>query len=114
MTKALFSDLSLSNKQLVYDVRSMMNSVSDEVLIQTLVALANRSETCSHLKEMKVPVLLICGQDDLITPPLKSLAMKQKFPNSTMQIIPNAGHLSNMENSSCFNKVVTDFIKESF
>jgi pimeloyl-ACP methyl ester carboxylesterase len=114
MTKALFSDSSLSNKQLVNDVHAMMYSVSDEVLIQTLMALANRSETCSHLKEMNVPVLLLCGQNDQITPPHKSLYMQQQIPNSKLHIIPQAGHLSNMENSDYFNTVVGDFIKENF
>lgn len=110
--KKLFSPLSYS-KQIdeIALVREMIIKTSKPSLYNTLYALAARKETCSKLNEIKVPVLIMVGKEDEITPPDVALSMHKKIKSSTIQIIDHAGHLSNMENPDQFNEQLKKFLK---
>jgi pimeloyl-ACP methyl ester carboxylesterase len=88
----------------------MILKTSKQSLTKTLHALAERAETCTKLHEIKVPVLIMVGKEDEITPPEVALAMHEKIKGSTIQIIEHAGHLSNMENSKEFNNQISGFL----
>lgn len=109
--KKLFAPISFS-KQIVEIaiVREMILKTPIQSLVKTLYALTQRTETCFKLHKIKVPVLIIVGKEDEITPPEVALAMHEKIKDSTIQIIEHAGHLSNMENSKDFNKQLTAFL----
>ncbi|MBI2429357.1 MAG: hypothetical protein HYV29_11300 [Ignavibacteriales bacterium] len=46
----------------------------------------------------------------MLTPPAASQSMHEKIPGSELHIIPNAAHLSNMENPEEFNKHLIEFV----
>lgn len=109
--KKLFAPISILEQiEEITKVREMIMNTSIQSLIKTLQALAERAETCSRLHEIKVPVLIMVGKEDEITPPDVAMAMYEKIKGSTIQIIEHAGHLSNMENSKEFNKQLTAFL----
>lgn len=91
--------------------REMIVKTSKQSLYNTLHALAGRKETCSKLKNIKVPVLILVGKEDKITPPEAASAMHEKITNSSLHVISNAGHLSNMENPDEFNNQLKKFVK---
>ena len=74
-------------------------------------ALAVRKETCSRLPLIKIPVLILVGIDDKITPLSAAKAMHVSIPGSELAIIEHAGHLSNMENPYEFNYLIKKFIE---
>lgn len=92
-----------SRKEEILAVRKMIRGTSEESLTLTMNALANREETCSKLSKIKVPVLIMVGKEDKITPLSDSEWMQKKIINSFLKIIENAGHLSNLENPKDFN-----------
>lgn len=109
--KKLFAQISFSKQiEEIALVREMIMKTSKPSLIKTLHALAERKETCNRLQEIKVPVLIMVGKEDEITPPDIALALHDKIKNSTIQIIDNAGHLCNMENPEQFNDQLTGFL----
>jgi len=55
-------------------------------------------------------VLILVGKEDEITPPEVALLMHEKIKGSTLHIIEQAGHLSNIENSDEFNEHLIKFI----
>ena len=57
-----------------------------------------------------VPTLIVCGEYDRLTPPGVSEEMHRKIPGSEYALIEDAGHLTNIENPTRFNKVVLDFL----
>ena len=91
-------------------VKEMIVNTSKESLYKSLNALANRKETCSKLAEIKVPVLILVGVEDKITPPEAAIAMQEKIKNPSLHIISNAGHLSNLENQEEFNSALKKFV----
>jgi 3-oxoadipate enol-lactonase len=58
-----------------------------------------------------VPALVLCGDEDRPTPPDLSRELRAMIAGSQLVIIPNAGHLTNLEQPNAFNGVVGDFIK---
>jgi 3-oxoadipate enol-lactonase len=61
-------------------------------------------------KSIKVPTLVICGADDTVTPPEMSDYMVDNIPGARLSMIPDAGHLSNIEKPAEFNQAMMDFL----
>ncbi len=109
--KNLFAAGSLTTKKdEIATIREIIRNASVESLSQTLLALAGREETCSKLPEISVPVLIMVGKEDKLTPPSASQSMHEKINGSVLSIIDQAGHLSNMENPVDFNAQLLDFM----
>jgi pimeloyl-ACP methyl ester carboxylesterase len=91
-------------------IRSTIENSSPVAVAGTLMALAARTDTTSSLYTIKVPALILVGQHDNLTPPSASHAMKEKIPNAELHVIPNAAHMSNLENVDEFNKYLVNFL----
>lgn len=109
--KSVFHKNSLNDKkELVAQLRSVVFLNSKHIIKQGLAALAERSETCSILKEITIPTLIICGREDEVTPLAQSESMHASIKGSELKIIENAGHVSNLEQPEEFNKHLNDFL----
>lgn len=93
----------------IASVKKMILKTSRQSLYKTLLALYVREETCNILKKIKVPVLILVGDEDKITPPETAKFMHERIQNSTLHIVKHAGHLSNLENPEEFNDQLTTF-----
>jgi pimeloyl-ACP methyl ester carboxylesterase len=71
-----------------------------------------RNETCSRIHEIKVPVLILVGEGDVITPPDAAMKMHEKITSSDLVILPLAGHVSNLENPTEFNHQINVFLSK--
>jgi 3-oxoadipate enol-lactonase len=68
--KNLFAPASFQSQQeSVKFIHETILSTSAEVVCRTLLALANRKESCSALPMIKIPVRVIVGEKDKVTPP---------------------------------------------
>jgi 3-oxoadipate enol-lactonase len=113
--KNLFAQVSFkTKKQEIALVKKMIINTSEQSLASTLLALSIRKDTCMTLNGIKVPVLIIVGKEDKITPVSASQLMHEKIKNSILCIIENAGHLSNMENPEEFNTGLIKFISSVY
>jgi pimeloyl-ACP methyl ester carboxylesterase len=61
------------------------------------------------LPTIKVPTLLIWGDDDKRSPVTASEKMRDEIPGSRLVVIQGAGHVSNMEQPERFNAEVRNF-----
>lgn len=108
--KKLFAPESFTtNSKEVDKAREMISTTSKQSLYNTLHALAKRKETCSKLPVIKVPVLILVGKEDIITPPEAAHSMHEKIKDSYLHIINHAGHLSNLEKPGEFNEQLKTF-----
>jgi pimeloyl-ACP methyl ester carboxylesterase len=113
--KNLFAAESFNiKKDEIIFVREMILKTSPDSVCNTLNALAQRNETCSALKDIKIPVLILVGSEDKITPPAASQLMHEKIEGSQMHIIEHAGHVSNIENPGDFNKHLKNLLDTIF
>jgi 3-oxoadipate enol-lactonase len=113
IAKLFGPDTIREKKPVIEEVRQMMNSARPQAVIAALKALAGRSETCNALKDLRIPALILCGKDDGITPPSQSELMNNALSGSTMHTIPQAGHLSNLEQTEEFNRHLLEFIRKN-
>ena len=111
--KNFFASVSfIKKKDVIAGVREIMIGTTEKSVIRTLLALSNRKETCTTLWKIKVPVLILVGEEDKITPPEAAQFMHEEINGSVMSVIENAGHLSNLENPDQFNQQLKRFLKK--
>lgn len=109
--KSVFHKDSLVNKkEMVKNLGKMVNANSAQIISQGLLALAQRSETCSSLSAVKVPTLIICGKEVELTPVAESEKMHKSIMGSTLRLIEDAGHVSNLEQPEEFNRQLEEFL----
>ncbi len=109
--KKLFCNESTNNSiPEIEIVREMIAGTSKQSLCSTLLALSAREETCSVLARIKMPTLILVGEDDEITPPDTARFMHEKIKKSTLHIIKQAGHLCNIEKPDEFNNQLKKFL----
>jgi pimeloyl-ACP methyl ester carboxylesterase len=69
-------------------------------------------DTRPLLLRMAVPTLVLWGADDQRSPLYVANQLHTAIPGAELAIIPNAGHLSNMEQPDVFNAHVRRFCRE--
>lgn len=107
-----FSPKSLESKpQAVSLIRKLIARTSPLGIAGTLIALAARSDTTSALDRLKLPVLILVGEKDGVTPVSSAQSMHRRIPGSRLEIIPEAAHLSNLENPELFNRHLLEFLR---
>ena len=67
--------------------------------------------TFDRLSEIKCPTLIMVGEHDHGTPPHMARSMKEKMLGAQFHEIPNAGHISNIEQPEIFNQYLMDFYR---
>lgn len=80
-------------------------------IVGDLMAMEERPDSTSLLSTISVPTLVLAGEEDLASPPEEVESMANQIPGSTFVRIPQAGHLSNMENPVAFNAAILSFLK---
>jgi pimeloyl-ACP methyl ester carboxylesterase len=91
-------------------VRAMMASVPVEGMVGALTAMMARPDSTPTLATIDVPALIVVGEDDAPTPPKESAVLHAAIAGSRLEVIPKAGHLSNLEQPTAFNRVVRAFV----
>jgi pimeloyl-ACP methyl ester carboxylesterase len=61
-----------------------------------------------------LPIQIIVGQADGITPPAGNLEIAAGFPAASVHVVPGAGHALYLEKPEEFNRLVSDFAARHF
>ena len=109
-----FSPTRLADQDLVNAALKIISRNRPLGLCGMLLALAGRTDTSSFLPRIRVPTLILVGEEDKITPPNLSRRMHVAIQGSELRTIPRAGHLSSMENQKQFNWYLLNFLKQKF
>ena len=96
--------------ELVDRIRSIMAGESPDGIVGALEAMRNRTDSTPLLAGIDVPTLIVVGDEDVLTPPKEARAMHAAIRGSRLEVIPGAGHLSNLERPAAFNAALSDFV----
>lgn len=99
------------NAELVSFLKEMISWQKNETIMGALLTMAARTDTTEALEKFDLPMLVVVGKEDKLTPAEFSKIIYGKTKNSDLAVINNAGHLPNMENPEEFNKALLDFLK---
>lgn len=103
-----------SNPALVREVERMMLSAPPDALASAALGMALRADRTSSLASIRVPALVMVGEDDVITPPAVARSMCEALPSATLATIAGAGHLANMEQPDAFNEALGLWLERQF
>jgi pimeloyl-ACP methyl ester carboxylesterase len=65
-----------------------------------------------RLEEVKVPVLLVWGEDDNLVPVADADEFERHIPNARKVILEDTGHVAMLERPESFNDLVVEFLGE--
>lgn len=97
--------------QLVSQVRDIMTRSTVAGIVGALEAIRDRPDSRELLPTVEVPVLVIVGEEDELTPPSAARAMMEAIPSAAMTVIPGAGHLSPLEAPTAVSRVMAEFLE---
>jgi 3-oxoadipate enol-lactonase len=75
-----------------------------------LLAMASRTDTTAFLARIRVPVLLVVGEKDSLTPVEEMRAMQQKIAGARLVVVPDAGHMAPLESPAFVTRAMQDFL----
>ncbi len=75
-------------------------------------AIFSRTSLLERLPELRIPTLIIVGADDLARPPSEAEEMARLIPGARLEIIPEAGHISNLEQPDRVTSLIQSFLEE--
>ena len=97
---------------LAADIRRMIEANSAETIAGAVEAMMNRPDSQPLLSQISVPTLMLCGEEDVLTPPSESEGLHAGITGSRMVVIPRAGHLSCIEAPEAFSHALNTFLGE--
>lgn len=72
-------------------------------------ASCNTFDVTARLSEITVPALVLCGNEDKLTPVKYSAYLQQNIPNAQLKIIDGAGHMVMLEQPQMVNQALREF-----
>jgi pimeloyl-ACP methyl ester carboxylesterase len=91
-------------------VRALIEANSAEGLRRAIVRLRDRPDSSPQLPNIRVPILALVGEEDAVTPIEDARAIAAGAPDARLAILPEAGHLSNLENPASFNAALRPWL----
>jgi 3-oxoadipate enol-lactonase len=110
LPKLIAAETARSRPHIARELRRMMEAQTSKVVEYALVAMRDRDDATPWLPDITVPTLVLVGEHDAITPPDASEAMRRVLRDSTLEVIPDAGHMSPMERPTEVNALLDRFI----
>jgi pimeloyl-ACP methyl ester carboxylesterase len=87
----------MADEAVVARVFAMTEAVGRTNFVRQQHAILGRRDQSDTLAGMQVPVLVLCGGLDTLTPPALSVDMAGLVPDSRLVILDDVGHLSSLE-----------------
>ncbi len=103
-----FSITKENRERLAAPLTAGLSTAKTEVMHGDFLS-CDRLDITEAISAIKVPTLIICGEEDKMTPPVLSQFMKDRIPGAKLALIPKAGHFAMMESAEAFNKAVREF-----
>jgi pimeloyl-ACP methyl ester carboxylesterase len=90
-------------------VRALMEA-RPASLTGALRAMADRPDSTPLLAQITVPTLIVVGADDRATPLASARVMAERIRGAQLEVIPEAGHVSNLEQPQLFTRALSAFL----
>ena len=106
----LLSEAALQDGAIIADVLSMAADIGRIGFVQQQTAIMRRRAQHDTLASFTAPVLVLCGNLDVLTPPNLTIEMASLAPQAELCLLNGIGHLSSIEAP----KAVTNALESLF
>jgi YbgC/YbaW family acyl-CoA thioester hydrolase len=97
--------------QVVEHVRTMITGSPTAGVIGALRAMKQRPDSTQFLQEIDVPTLVVTGREDRLIPVEHSRTMADAISGAQYTVIPEAGHLTPLEQPIATSRVIGEFLE---
>ena len=84
--------------------------VRPEILHGDFLA-CDRFDIMKEVEKIQLPALIVCGDEDEMTPVKYSQYLRDRIKGSRLEVLPEAGHMVMMESAETFNERVKGFVE---
>lgn len=98
------------NQTLVDEWKPRFEEIHVQSLARAVSALTRRPSIVRELGEVRCPSLVIVGEEDASLPPYISQEIADALPNASLVVIPEAGHLSALEQPEAVTEAMLGFL----
>ncbi|WP_067453007.1 alpha/beta fold hydrolase [Actinomadura macra] len=107
---ALVGPTTFRQRALVYGrIRGLVQATPPQAAAWAQRAMAGRAEAFETLRNLRVPALVMVGDEDALATEDEARLMADALPNAELLVIPRAGHLCAVEQPDLFNQAVAEF-----
>lgn len=99
-----------SRADVIARLKDIMLATPPRGISDALHGLAARQDSTPILRQIAVPTLVVCGEEDVITPVKDAETLHRGIAGSDLAVIPKSGHLPSMETPDAFNAVLGAFL----
>ena len=105
-----FYDPKTATPELIDEVYKLVNDRHSVIRLLAMAKSAIRHNMKDDLHKINIPVALIWGRNDKITPPEVAVEFNEMLPDSELHWIDKCGHAPMMEHPQEFNRLLKDFL----
>jgi pimeloyl-ACP methyl ester carboxylesterase len=109
-TQATFYDPHMATKELTDEVFEIVNNRHKVIRLVSMAKSALRHNLRDDVPKMNLPVCLIWGKEDIITPPFVAEEFHKLLPDSELYFIEKCCHAPMMEHPQEFNRILERFL----
>jgi 3-oxoadipate enol-lactonase len=95
---------------MIDEVHRMLASAPVEGIVGALEAMMARVDSTDTLATIDVPTLVIAGAEDALIPRSEANILHEAIRGSRLEVIEQAGHVSNVERPAAFNHLLSEFL----
>jgi pimeloyl-ACP methyl ester carboxylesterase len=92
-------------------VTDMVRGADPAAIAWVQRAMAARPDSFDTLRDVKVPTLVVVGEDDEVSPPADAEAMVEALPDARLVVAPGSGHLSAVEVPDVVTFAIREFLE---
>lgn len=96
---------------LVQRYLTMIERAGASQLIAQNRALMARVDSRPHLPAITCPTLVLCGQEDVLTPPVNAQEIASAIPGAELHLVPECGHMLTWEAAASVNQRLEDWLR---
>ena len=111
LPKLLGASTRQDRPEIVTYVRELMLGHSSDALKAAVMAMLERPDSTDLLKTIRCPTLIVTGPEDMVIPMAASEEMQRAIPGALLDVLPKAGHFSNLEQPEAFNASLRHFLE---
>lgn len=99
-----------TKKDLVAEWKADWELLDVPSMLLAIDAIRFREDLLPRLRSLEIPALVLVGAQDKALPPARSKALADALPQATFHRIPDAGHLSTLEQPEAVNDLLQGFL----
>ncbi len=98
------------DKNISDEIQEILLRGSAEVYYNDFAA-CDRFDRMQEIGRISCPTLILCGEEDKMTPPKYSHSMANSISQTTLHLFPGAGHMAMLESPGAVNQAIEEFLK---